>query len=124
MVDVYASVVPVLSCPDVYRLFYRTAILGPIFEFTKLYIGTLPARAERPPDAQYTTTLLSLAKILIVIRRVGIGAKLQHAARVMHGASNLAALLRLPRILHINDQRIAFGDHLTGFSGRIVFAAL
>jgi len=51
-----------------------------------------------------------------VVGRLGIGAKFQHAARDVYRAGNLAALLNLRRVAHVDHQGVALVDHLARLS--------
>ena len=42
---------------------------------------------------------------------------MQHAAGVMYGSGNLAALLEFWRVAHIDHESVAFCDHFAGVGG-------
>src|SRR5215470_1318592 len=48
-----------------------------------------------------------LFEVVVVVGRIGIGAKLQHAARDIEGAGDLAALFDFGRVPHVDDKRFA-----------------
>src|SRR5262249_26061643 len=52
-----------------------------------------------------------LSEILVVVRRFGIGPKLQHTARHVHGTGHFAALFYFGRIAHVDNERVAFAYH-------------
>src|SRR5262245_16554773 len=96
------------------------AAFGPVLESSEVEYVVVPhvlehLAAEGGPAAggAIENDGLVLCEILVVIRRLRISAKLEHAASDVDSARNLAALVDLGRIAHVHDERIALADHLT-----------
>src|ERR1700682_1767090 len=107
------------------RLFDRTAAFDPILEgadvehLAKAHVlEYLGSQRGTSAGCAVQDDGLVLGEILVVVGRLGIGAKFQHAARDMYRAGNLAALLNLRRVAHVDHQGVALVDHLARLSRR------
>src|SRR5215470_9414524 len=97
----------------------RTTALGPVLKRAEVIdsviahiFENLATQRRAPARGAIDDHRLVLGKILVVGRRLGIGPELQHAARNMHSACNLATLFHLGGVPYVNDQRVALHNHL------------
>src|SRR5262249_47147093 len=101
------------------RLLDATAGVSPILESAEIidalvahFLEHLAAERRTPSGAAVDDDGLVPTEIPVVIRRLGIGAEFQHPARDVYGAGDPAALLELRCVAHVDDQRVALGDHI------------
>src|SRR5260221_10986689 len=97
------------------RLVDDATRVGPILEGAEIVdlrvahvLEHLAAQGRAPARGAIHDDGFILRKILVVVRRFGIGAKLQHAARDIDRADNFAALLDFRGVAHADHQRVAF----------------
>src|SRR5665647_1323190 len=93
------------------RLFDRAAAFGPVLEGTGVVdlavahvLEQLGGQRGAAAGRAIENEGLVPGKILVVIGRFRVGAEFQHAARDMHGADDLAALLDFRRVAYVDHQ--------------------
>src|SRR5262249_48650287 len=100
-------------------LLYRAAAFGPVLEPADVVnaliahvFENLAAERRATAGAAIDDHIPILGKTLVVRGRIWIGAKFQQAARDVHGASDLPALLYFQSVAHFDDKVIALRNHV------------
>src|SRR5215468_397821 len=100
-------------------LLHRAAAFGPVLEPAEVVnaliahvFENLAAERRATAGAAIDDHILILVKTLVVRGRIRIGAKFQQAARNVHGASDLAALLYFQCVAHVDDKGITLRNHV------------
>src|SRR5581483_619345 len=100
----------------------RAAAFAPVLEAADIVdlaiahvLEQLAGKRGAPARGAVDQHGLVFRKILVVGRRIRIGAKLEQSARDVNCAGSLAARLHFRTVPNVEEQRIAFGDLLARF---------